>query len=428
MRSAGQAGKCIFAAGVWSLVALLSAAGLSAQTYTTFRTDLQSLKDRSRWNIGPFWIDPTLQFNLAYDSSIYGTYGGRPAVPDYIGTVAVPVSVYLPLRDRLILTFTDTPQYQYFFEKTSESTFNNSYFVGARLLMFHRLVLSGSHAYNRAKYRVSSEIEQRIFQQVEVNNGSLFFETPRGSAIGFTVSSSRYRYQDELLPGSETYLSTDLNRTEESIRFEFYRPAFSGSSYFLNFGYTNYEFEYPQSQYRNSYSYQGYAGIRFPILGRARGLLSLGYKDFEPREAGRPSFSGLVGNTGLDFRLSRFGFRFQLIRDLAFSYYTDAIYYIDNRFGAGLSYYLSRNLRLDYDFAAGSGDYAGITVVTFPDGTTQEIQRKDTYLSHSGSIVVRILRTTGIGFRVNFTQRDSNDFYYNNQDRWTAGLFFIYDF
>jgi Putative beta-barrel porin 2 len=418
----------VFALAFCGLFAVVFVAGLRGQSYTTFRAELESIKYRSRWNVGPFWIDPTLRFNLAYDSSIYGTYAGRAPVPDTIATIAAPINIYLPLRDRLILTFTDTPQYQYFVAQNNESSFNNSYSVAARLLMFHRLVLSGSHAYNRAKYRVYEEIDRRIFEQIEANSGSLFFETPRGSAAGFVVSSNQYKYQDEVLPGSTTTVSTDLNRTEQNARLEFYRPAFVDSSYFLNFGYTDYTFEYPESRHRDSYSYQAYAGIRFPVLGRSRGLLSLGYKDFEPREAGRPSFSGLVGNTSLDFRFSRFGLRALLLRDITFSYYTDSIFYIDGRLGAGLSFYLSRNIRLDYDFATGRGDYPDIiTVVTLPDGTTKEIKRKDNYLSHSGSVVIRIQRNTGIGFRINYWQRESNDIRYNS-DRWTGGVYIIYDF
>ncbi len=418
---------CVVAA-VGGLFALVFAAGLNAQYYTTFRYQLRSITERSRWNMGPVWIDPTLQFSLDYDSSIYGTYGGRAAVPDYVGTVGVPVSFNLILRDRLILTFTDTPEYLHFFERGSESSFNNSYSLGARLLLFRRLVLSGSHAYERSKHRVSSEIESRIFEQVQANSGSLFFETPRGSAVGLTGSTLHYQYQNDLLPEASSTTSTVLNRKENNVRFEIYRPAGPESSYFMNVGYTDYAFDYPQTRNRDSYSYQANAGLRLPLLGRARGLLSLGYKFFRPRDEQREKFSGLVGNTSLDYRFGRFGLRFQLVRDVFFSYYTDNLYFIDSRLGAGLSFYFLRNIRLGYDFSAGWGDYVGTFLVRLADGSSQEIERKDRYFRHVGSLVYRIQRNTGVGLRVDYFRRDSNNFYYDDQDRWSAGVFLVYDF
>jgi hypothetical protein len=411
---------------IYSL-AFLFVLSLNAQSYSTFRAEMESIKKNANWTLGPLWIDPGLLFNLDYDSNIYGTYGGRQPVSDYVASIAVPVSIYFPLRNRLILSFTDIPEYLYYFKLNSESSFNNSYSLAARLLFLQRLVLSGSYAFNRAKYRVSSEIESRIFQQIEGPTGSLFFETAIGTAVGFIGSTSRYTYQDETLLGAVSPLSISWNRKEDNLRLEFYRPIFVGSSFFFNFGFTEYAFDYPQSRYRDSYSYQAYAGIRFPLLGRARGLLSLGYKNFRPREQGRETYSGPVGNTSVDFRFGRFGLRFQLVRDVPFSYYTDSIFFISTSLGAGLSFYLTRNIRLDYDFFLGKGKYPEGILISLPDGTNQEIQRKDTYASHSGSVVVRILRTTGIGLKINYGKRESNYFVYNT-DRWMAGIFLIYDF
>jgi len=406
---------------------MLIAPDLDGQTYIPFRTELESIKERANWTLGPLLIDPSLQFNLLYDDNIYGTYGRQEPIPDYIASIAVPFSIHLPFRNWLILSFTDNPEYLYFFELENESTFNNSYSLGARLLLLNRLVLSGSYGFNRAKYRALSEIEQRISEQIEASSASLFLETVRGTAIGVVGSTRRYAYQDETLPGEATSLSTSLNRKEDDLRLEFYRPTLVDSSFFLNFGYTDYAFDYPQYRYRDSYSYQAYAGIRFPLLGRARGLLSLGYKNLKPREPDREAYSGPVGNTSLDFRLGRFGLRFQLLRDVPFSYYERSVFYIDSRLGAGLSFYLTQNIRLDYDFSIGRNEYPEGILITLPDGTSQEIRRKDDYLSHSGSVVFRILRNTGIGSRISYSERDSNYFMYNS-DRWTATIFLIYDF
>jgi hypothetical protein len=400
---------------------------LYGQTYIPFRTELELIKNRANWTFGPFLIDPSLRFDFSYDNNVYGTYGRQEPIPDYVASIAVPISVYLPLRNRLILSFTDTPEYLYFVDLENERTFNNSYSLGARILLLNRLALSGTYGFNRAKYRFSSEIERRAFQQIEASGASLFLETARGTAIGFVGLTNRYTYEEESFPGQENSLSTSLNRKEDNLRLEFYRQVWVDSSFFVNVGYTDYAFDNPQASFRDSYSYQGNVGIRFPLLGRARGLLSLGYKNFTPRQPGKKRYSGPVGNTGLDFRIARFGLRFQLFRDVPFSYAEASVFYIDSRAGAGLSFYLTRNIRLDYDFSIGRNEYPEGVLISLPDGTSREIRRKDNFLSHSGGIIFRILRNTGIGFRISYWKRDSNYFVYNS-DRWTAGAFIIYDF
>jgi hypothetical protein len=115
-----------------------------------------------------------------------------------------------------------------------------------------------------------------------------------------------------------------------------------------------------------------------------------------------------------------------LLRDAPFSYYSDSIFFIVNTLGAGLSFYLTHYLRLDYDFSYGRSEYPETVVISLPDGTEQEIQRKDTHRNHSASLVFRIVRNTGIGIRIIYGERKSN--YLFNQDRWLAGLFLIYDF
>ncbi len=405
---------------------LSAAPSLRAQDYQTFRSELRSIEERANWSLGPLRIDPSLAFNLSYDSSVYGTYGFQEPVPDYIASIALPFSIYFPFRERLILSFTDRPEYLYFFDLKDERSFNNSYSLGARLRLLNRFVFSGSYGFERAKYRVSSEIERRVFQQVERSSGSIFFETPRETAIGIIGSRNRFTYEDDVLPGGGTPLSVSLNRTEDNLRLEFYRRALVDGSFFLNFGYTDYAFLNPESSYRDSYSYQANAGVRFPLLGRARGLLSLGYKNFIPRAADRKRFSGFIGNTSLEFRFTRFNLRFQLLRDVPFSYYFDNIYFLENRVGAGLSFYLTRFLRLDYDFFYARSEYPETVLISLPDGTTQEIQRKDNYRSHSASLVFRVIRNTGLGLRASYGDRKSNYLY--NMDRWTAGLFLVYDF
>jgi hypothetical protein len=228
-------------------------------------------------------------------------------------------------------------------------------------------------------------------------------------------------------PDEEIYLSLDLNRRERGGNIELYYRIFSKSFLFFTAGYTDYEFEYAQSSWRDSYSYQIYTGIRFPLLGKISGILSLGYKRLTPRETGRTGFSGLVGNTSLNFRLWRFGFSLSYHRDCHFSYGTNNIYFNEDRYGAGVSYYLTRFLRVDYGLNYARTHYPVPMSVRMPDGSYEEIIRNDRYRNHSVGLVFRIIENTGIGFMVNFWERESN-YYRENRQRLFIGGYVTYEF
>jgi len=398
----------------------------SAQGYQTFRAQLDSIRTQATWSVGPFKIWPRLQLNVGYDDNIYGTYGNRPPVADYTASVSLPMNVYLPFRDWMILSFSDSPQYDYFFDLDKERAFNNSYSSGLRMLLLHRFVVSGSYGVSRTKFRQLSEIERRIFQELRSSSGSIFLETARGSSIGFTVAIRDYAYEDVTLEGSDVPLSSALDREERDGRVEFYYPIFTDSSFFVNAGYIDYRFNNIEGSFRDSYAYQVSSGITFPITGRARGTLSLGYRKLIPRDKELKGFSGPVGNTSVELRLGRLNVRLRYIRDIPFSY-GRAIFYISNNYGAGLSFYLSSLIRLDYDFSYGGGRYPEATAVILPEGTWQEVERNDIYKGHSAGLVFRILRNTGLGLSVVYSERNSSYDLWDST-RLTVGFFLTYEF
>jgi len=62
-----------------------------------------------------------------------------------------------------------------------------------------------------------------------------------------------------------------------------------------------------------------------------------------------------------------------------------------------------------------------------PDGSYEEIKRKDTYRTHTVGFVFRVIRNTGIGINVSWWSRDSN-IYWENRDRMFVGGYLTYDF
>jgi len=393
------------------VVAWISGSCIAAfgQSYRNFQDELNDVRDQARLRFGPFRVLPALRLsNLGFDDNVYYRTAEEKPAGDYTGTVSPEIKVYLLAGRSLILSFADNPEYLYYVKEYRLRMFTNSFVPGARLRLFNRFVLSGEYHFRKHQRRVFSEFSRLVTDTVKGTMAGFFYETPRGTSIGFSGTIDRLLYEDIVLPDYEARLSRSLNRKEKTGNFEMYYRVFSESYFFAKFGVTTYEFEHPSSQWRNSRSFHMSSGIRFPFMGRARGMLSLGYKKFIPEAAGRKGFSGLIADTNLDFRLGRIGLRFGLGRDNHFSYLEDVFYYIENRGNAGFSLYLIRPLRIDYDLQSGELKYPEPFKVSGSVQPFLEISRKDVHRTHSVGVTVKIIRNSGIKLSYNFFRRTSN--------------------
>jgi hypothetical protein len=176
---------------------------------------------------------------------------------------------------------------------------------------------------------------------------------------------------------------------------------FADSTFFLRGGATRYTFESALEADRNSTSYQGYVGLRFPLLGQLRGTISLGYKELRPWLKDRASYGGLVGNTELEARFGWFSLRALYQRDLSFSYYESAFAFIENRYAGGASIYPAGFLRLDYGYEIDYSDYPDIWNTPSVSGPLPH--RRDVQTLHTVGLVVRLFRTTGFGIKYNLS-------------------------
>ncbi len=379
------------------------------QNYRTFDDELNGVRTAARLRFGPFRFIPDFRLtNVGYDDNVYfRSAEGRP-VGDYTGTVSPEVKTYLLIGRSIILKFDENPEYTYFAKETPLRRFTNSLSPGARLRLFNRFALSGSYHFQKHERRAYAEFTSLITDTDKGVDLAVFYETPRGSAIGFRRTVDRFLYEDVILPDSRLLFSQSLNRKETSGRFELYYPVFAGSSFFITAGGTTYEFDFPSFQWRNSRSFQVSTGIRFPITGRARGTLSLGYKKFTPDSKERKSFSGLVADTNVDLRLGRFALRFGLGRNNYFSYLSDAFFYVEDRVSPGMSFRLTRRFRLDYNFQYGRLRYSEPFLIPEQGGAPQEIVRKDANRMHAIGFSILLFRQTGLQLSYNIFERTSN--------------------
>ncbi len=389
---------------------------------------LEQIKERIRFKIGPLGITPIIRFkNIGYDSNVYYQHEDNDPVSDFTATFSPEIRAYLLFRDYLILSFVENPEYVYYHEEERERRWNNTLSTEFKLLFLNRFVISGNFYSRDRRRRATSEFDVRANEMISSYSGQLFYETARKTSFGLSGFSRKISYEDVTQPGEEIYLSRDLNRTEAGGIFEFYYRIFAKSFFFTAVELADYEFEHPESRWRDSSSYEVTTGIRFPRLGRVGGILSVGYKRLTPKQGDKESFSGLVGNTRLSFRLWRFSIRLSSEYDCHFSYWTNNVYFAEERYGFGASFYLTRFLRLDYDSSRAKTKYPEPVSVRMPDGSIEEIFRRDRYRTHSVGLAFRIIENTGIGIVANFWERESN-YYWENRKRRFIGTYITYEF
>lgn len=399
-----------------------------AQSYIGFKNERNQVIENTKFRIGPFRIYPLFLFrDIGYDNNVYGEREEDNPVADYTATVSPRLRASLLFRNFFILSITENPEYLYFFKEKRERRWNNILSVDVKMLLFNSFVLAGRYADSDRRYRATRELDVRANIRIKEYGGSFFYETARLTSFGLSSVVRKISYEDISLPGEEIDLSRRLNREERSGNLEFYYRIFADSYFFLIGGYTEYRFDYWESSWRDSYSLQGYSGIRFPLLGRIRGTLALGYKKLMPKKEGKKGYSGLVANTRLDMRIRRFRLRAVYSRDCVFSIWTNSVFFLEDRYGAGISFYPIRFFRLDYDFAYAMGHYPESVLIRQPDETYMEIKRRDHYRIHTAGFAFRIIRNTGLGVRFTYWERESN-IAWAGRNRWFVGGYVTYEF
>jgi hypothetical protein len=393
-----------------ALLVLAGAAGrLAAQSHLGFREEYESLRARPALRLGPLRLAPVFRLtDVGYDSNVYYRADGTEVVSDLTATLSPEIRAYWLIGGSLILSAAESPEYLAYARESALRSFANSVSGSLRWLVLRRFAIGGE--YHRLSHvrRSLSELEHRVRDTATGGRASLFFETPRGTALGVAATLDDFRYKDVGSGLSDEIYGLMLDRRETSAAFEFDYRVFTASAVFIAAGGTRYDFLHPESAWRDGWSYQAWAGLRFPLAGRARGAIRLGWKTFRPDSAARKPFEGFVAATDVAFRLGPLGLTLGLDRDNAFSYNETAYYYVDTRGRAGLSFYLAPWLRLDGAVQYGTMIYPEPQQVWFEGAYVAVDRRRDAQRVLSAGPVVRVGGSTGIGLTFNLYARTSN--------------------
>jgi hypothetical protein len=403
------------ALAVW--FAILAAAPLSASTWKG--RELRQKYREAPLKLGPFRIQPAFMLsNAGYDSNVYY----RPeAVADYWLTAGPAFDIYLPVKKKFLVHVFESPQYVYFFKTKSERTWNNYLNADANFL-FNRFLVSAGGALNDARERWSSEIDYRPRRKEEAWFGSLLWQASGKTSL--TVGLRRVRYSYESILFEDIDLQERLDREEVYAGATVFYQAGSRMRIFLEGEYGVFDFKNPANP-GDSWSRAAFAGVEFSPFGRVRGRIRLGFKEFDIREAGRPGFRGIVGDSSVSIRLLKaFSVRGSYRRDVRFSVWSGNFFYIEDWAGLGSSLYLlRRKIRLDFDYGQGLNSYPSASL----DENPWPGRRKDRFLVRSAGLYFRLKGDVGLGLTAGMFRRTINIYGWDTERKF-ASLNLTYEF
>ncbi|MBE3112195.1 MAG: outer membrane beta-barrel protein [Acidobacteria bacterium] len=405
---------------VVALTLLILGIGISfAETWKG--QELERKWHAAAWHFGPFRIQPSLVIsNAGVDSNLY--YSTNEPIKDFTITAGPAGTVYVPIHRKFVLSAYGSPQYVWYSKTDRERTWNY-YFSGAAQLSLKNVFFSLEGNYSDARERWNTEIDIRPRRKEEGYGGSVLVKAAWKTSFSLGYRTVKYDYES-VVYGDSFDVRERLNRQESYANFSLFYQASTQRRFFLDFEYGQYEFEFTtQAAIGNSRSGAAFAGLEFSPLGRrVRGRIRVGYKKFDIRNPEVPDNGGIVGDSQLSVRLAKpFVIRGSYVRDVRFSLWYDNPYYVESRPGAGVSLYLLRFLRLDYDYSVGRNRYPVV------GGGGPDVKRLDEYSIHSAAVYFRIKKTVALGFIASWWARKSN-LAAEDDKRTFFGLNLTYDF
>ncbi len=380
--------------------------------------DLEQQVKAAGLALGPFRIRTVFYLTDAgYDSNVYRA----PVNPikDFSITAGPGFNVYLPIKEKIVISIYESPQYVYFMKTESERTWNN-FFNGQLNFIINRFFLAIGKGYSVAREIWNTEINTRPQRKEDSSQANLQWQLTKRSSLLFRFVRAKYIYEDLSYAGSD--ISRQLNREENLVNIAGnYRVSYR-ATFFVDFEYGSFNFRNPLNP-RDSRSRGIYSGFEFSPLGVFRGRINLGYKSFDVINAVIKDYRGFVGDTGISIRLLKsLTIRANYGRNVQFSAYFNNAYYLENIVGSGASLYLSKNIRWDYNYYWGRNTYPATVA---GQGSSQE--REDRYQSQSVGIYFRIKKNAALGVMGVLRDRKSTVASENGKQT-TIGANLIYDF
>ena len=311
-------------AAIAALIVVLTTRSVAAQ-HTTLASLPEEPPPVVQYRLGPVLVNPTLAVpELGNDSNVFNESSAPKE--DFVAKFVPQLDLFTDLGSLRVAAMVGTT-FTYYHRFESERSISEQLRgrVTARLSRFRPWLGAASVGSNER----TAEIDARAKRfDRELAAGAHFDVTPL-AAVSVSAHRVHVGYSD-----ADEYrgivLSDELNRTTDSIAAALRFQATPLTT--LTFrGYASHDaFEYAES--RDADSRGGEAEAEFGQEAIIRGNLAVGFRQYEPNDAGLAGFRGVTGRGGITTILAwhaMLGVNY--LRDLQYSFDRSEGYYVENR-------------------------------------------------------------------------------------------------
>jgi putative beta-barrel porin BBP2 len=309
----------------WCVGAIAAAVACALSMPATAQTMEEPDVSKARVLIGPLAMNPTLELtNLGVDTNVFDAASGQEQ-QDFTLTVTPKSDIWLRIGRTWIIGNV-REDIVWFQNYASERSGNNVYTAGWLVpLNIVRFNITGS--YMNVHGRPGFEIDERAHRTEVTVNGAAEVRTLARTYIGAKGSRQRVDFDPNNALFLGESLHDQLNRTVTTGAITVRQQLTPLTSIGVDVGREQDRFDF--SPLRDADSTSIGAQITFDPLALIKGSARVGYRDFEPKTPGVPSFKGTVVAVGLSYSLlgtTRFGV--DVTRDVQYSFDVDQPYYL----------------------------------------------------------------------------------------------------
>jgi len=364
-----------------------------------------------------FYVTPTITLNnLGYTSNIYSYQ--ELEEPDWTADLGLKLDVSSILGNRFILTVIENPYYLFYAENRDYRAFNNR--LKATLYTYlGRINLKYQFNTDYTTGRPTPEFGVHVKMRLTGHEFSLDYGRYQNFFINLYFRQSKMEYDDEHYLGNYN-LKSFLNREELRAGINLNKIIFSQTRLFLNYEYFEPKFDFETD--RNGTGNQVSLGVEFPEISSIKGSLQFGLKVFNASSSLYKNYTIPFGSGKVSIDLfRRFKFHFSYRVDNFYTFWKGDQHYNQKSVGAGAEYYLSKRIKIGYQYRFGRLSYENLSL------SDKEKTRQDNFYISTISLGIKIFKNMGIGLEYRMYRSDSSELGFTRSNDFIGG-YFIHEF
>jgi hypothetical protein len=351
-----------------------------------------------RVRIGPLLMNPTVSLtNIGIDRNVFNE--AENPKRDFTFTVVPQTDVWLRMG-RTWITATIKEDLIWYQKYTTERSANNTDTIGW-LVPLNRLKIKTSANHASTKERPGYEIDTRSQHTETTYSASV--EVRALSKTYFGVVGLRQKFEfasDAVFLGSN--LQTELSRVSTSAGLIVRQQVTPLTSISVIAQRQQDRFEF--SPLRDADSTALTATVEFDPFALIKGSATFGYRDFQPRAAGLPSYQGTTAAVNLTYTLlGSTRFTGTIARDVQYSYDVRQPYYLQTGFTGSIS----QQLFGPFD-VVGRGGAQTLAYRDRVGAVVQVSNQVDYSRTYGGGLGYHLGKDLRLGFNVDETKRISD--------------------